>query len=154
MQRSRFLSRVILHFFSQTAVVISEPGDSAFFLSLNYDMPQAHLILIFTTTCHKSQKQLKLAITEPERTNMRLGGQEQVNPAKSAIEETTIPMLRSQGSSGTCKRQGCVAWMSTPLTSWLALSATTVFPKQRLPTTFAGQDWNISGQVGVYVLYF
>ena len=145
MQRSRFLSRVILHFFSQTAVVISEPGDSASFFSLNYDMPQAHLILIFTTTCHKSQKQLKFAITEPERTNMRLGGQEQFNPR---------PMLRSQGSSGTCKRQGCVAWMSTPITSWLALSATTIFPKQRLPITFAGQDWNISGQVGVYVLYF
>ena len=63
-------------------------------------------------------------------------------------------MLRSQGSSGTCKRQGCVAWMSTPLTSWLALSAATIFPRQRLPTTFAGHDWNISGQVGLYVLYF
>ena len=84
---------------------------------------------------------------------MRLGGQEQFNPAKSAIEETTIPTLRSQGSSGTCKRQGCVAWMSTPLTSWLALSATTIFPTQRLPTTFDGQDWDISGQVGVYVVF-
>ena len=97
--------------------MISEPGDSASFLSLNYDMPQAHLILIFTTTCHKSQKQLNLAITEPEWTNMRLGGQEHVNPAKSVIEETTIPTLRLLGSSGTCKRQGGVAWMSTLLTS-------------------------------------
>ena len=127
------------------AVVISESGDSASFLSLNYDMPQAHLILIFTTTCHKSQKQQKLAITVAERTNMRLRVQEQANPAKSAIEETTISTLRSQGSSGFCKRQGCVAWMSTPLTSWLALSATTIFPKQPLSITFAGQDCNISG---------